>query len=234
MAEHRADLGLAIDGDGDRLVAVTAEGQILWPDELMMIFARDILTRHPGADIIFDVKSTRRLRELVSNYGGRPVMWKTGHAHIRNKVRESGAPLGGEFSGHLFFNDRWHGFDDAFYAGARLIEIMTLREQSLDAIVQTLPSSFTTPEIKIPVSEDDKYHIVSNIAQHGDFGSAQLVTIDGARIELDHGWGLIRASNTSAALTLRFEADSPDAMEEIKAMVRNELRRLEPNLSVEF
>ncbi|MGD9660507.1 MAG: phosphomannomutase/phosphoglucomutase [Porticoccaceae bacterium] len=235
IARTQADLGLAFDGDGDRLVAVTRSGRIVWPDELLMIFARDIVTRTPGADIIFDVKSTSRLRELIANYGGRPVMWKTGHAHIRNKVKESGAPLGGEFSGHIFFNDRWFGFDDGLYAAARLLEIITLREETLDDIVASFPESYSTPEIKIPVDEEDKKEIIRDLLLHQSaWDGAQVIAIDGLRVEYPEGWGLIRASNTTAALTLRFEADSPAALEAIIEKFKEHIQAASPDLPLDF
>lgn len=235
IARTQADLGLAFDGDGDRLVAVTRSGRIVWSDELMMIFARDIVTRTPGADVIFDVKSTRRLRELIASYGGRPVMWKTGHAHIRSKVKESGAPLGGEFSGHIFFNDRWFGFDDGLYAAARLLEIITLREETLDDIVASFPESCSTAEIKIPVDEDDKKEIISELLLHQNaWQGAQVIAIDGLRVEYPEGWGLIRASNTTAALTLRFEADTPAALDGIIDKFKEHIQAASPNLPLDF
>jgi len=228
------DLGLAFDGDGDRVVAVTGAGHIVWPDELLMIFARDIVTRTPGADVVFDVKSTRRLAALVSSYGGRPVMWKTGHAHMRRKMKETSAPVGGEFSGHIFFNDRWHGFDDGLYAAARLLEIITLREQTLDEIVASFPPSYATSEIKIPIAEERKNDFVAKFIARSNFGDAHLVTLDGLRVEYPDGWGLIRASNTSAALTLRFEADTAQALEKIITAFKTHLHTLDARLELDF
>ena len=232
--EEDADLGLAFDGDGDRLVAVSASGRIVWPDELLMIFVRDILTRQPGADIVYDVKCTRRLHSLIGSHGGRPVMWKTGHSHMRNKVAESGAPVGGEFSGHLFFNDRWHGFDDGLYAAARLLEILGFREQSLDDIIATFPTSVASDEIRVAVSEEEKFAFVEALRMAGDFSGGSLINIDGIRVEYPDGWGLIRASNTSAALTLRFEADDDEALARIKSRFRNQLRKLDDSLLLDF
>lgn len=234
VAQHHADLGLAFDGDGDRLVAITASGRIVWPDELMMIFARDVATRRPGADIIFDVKSTRRLREVIVNYGARPIMWKTGHAHLRNKMAESQAPLAGEYSGHIFFNDRWHGFDDGLYAAARLLEIIALREQGLDELISSFPTTYSTGEIKIPIPEERKYQLMEQLVQEANFGDAQIVTVDGLRVECADGWGLVRVSNTSAALTLRFEADSVDSLERIKNLFKDHFRRITPELTLDF
>lgn len=234
VIKQKLDLGLAFDGDGDRVVAVTGTGRIVWPDELLMIFARDIVTRNPGAEIVYDVKSTRRLKELISSYGGKPVMWKTGHAPMRNKVRETGAPVGGEFSGHLFFNDRWYGFDDGLYAAARLLEIINLREQSLEEIVSSFPKVFYTEEIRIPIEESRKKAFMEEFIARSNFRDAQLVTIDGLRAEYDHGWGLVRASNTSAALTLRFEADTADSLKEIINDFKSRLKTLDNSLQLKF
>ncbi len=234
MVKHqKAALGIALDGDGDRIVAVTATGRIIWPDELLMIFARDILKRHPGADVVYDVKSTRRLNSLVAGYGGRPVMWRTGHAHVRNKIRESGAPIGGEFSGHLFFNDRWFGFDDGLYAAARLLETLTLREQDLDELVADLEPSVSTPEIKIKIADSDKFAVVKKIIDHGQFEDGKLITIDGLRVDFADGWGLVRASNTTPALTLRFEATTEAGVARIIQVFREQLAAVAPDLNLE-
>ncbi len=235
VVEHeKADLGIAFDGDGDRLVAVSASGRIAWPDELLMIFARDVVARSPGADVIYDVKSTRRLHGLISSYGGRPVMGKTGHAHMRNRMAETGAPVGGEYSGHLFFNDRWYGFDDALYAAARLLEIMTIREQGLDDILAALPASVSTPEIRVPVGDERKFELVERLVEAGDFEDGNTNTLDGLRVEYADGWGLVRASNTGPALTLRFEADTEKALERIKTVFREQLARVDDSLDLDF
>ena len=218
-----ADLGLAFDGDGDRVVVISALGKIVWPDQLMMIFARDILARKPGSDIIFDVKSSKRLPELIRRYSGRPVMCKTGHAHVRKQVHDNNAPIGGEFSGHIFFNDRWKGFDDGLYAAVRLLEVLSDLGQSLDEILDELPGSVYTPEILIPISEGEKFNLMQTLAAGCQFAQAQLITIDGLRVEYSFGWGLIRASNTSANLTLRFEADNESGLEQVKQEFRREL-----------
>ncbi|OUS13994.1 hypothetical protein A9Q89_00525 [Gammaproteobacteria bacterium 53_120_T64] len=228
-----ADLGLAFDGDADRLVAITAEGNIVWADELLMIFARDVIAHAPQSDIVFDVKSTRRLGNLISNYGGNPVMWKTGHAHIRRKIAETGAPLGGEFSGHIFFNDRWPGFDDGLYAAARLIEIIDQREQSLEAIIAGFEDSYSTPELRIAVSESQKFALVDKLAE-SVFPEATRITIDGLRLEYPEGWALIRASNTSAHLTLRFEAHDQQALARLQHQLKQKLRPLLPDTKLPF
>jgi len=218
-----ADLGLAFDGDGDRVVVISAQGRVVWPDQLMMIFARDILARKPGSDIIFDVKSSKRLPELIRRYSGRPVMCKTGHAHVRKQVHDNNAPIGGEFSGHIFFNDRWKGFDDGLYAAVRLLEVLSDLGQSLDEVLDELHGSVYTPEILIPISEDEKFELMQTLASGCQFAQAQVITIDGLRVEYSFGWGLIRASNTSANLTLRFEADDENGLNQVKQAFRQEL-----------
>lgn len=229
-----ADLGIALDGDGDRMVAVTSEGRVVWPDELMMIFARDILTRQPGANIVFDVKCSYRLPQLISAYGGVPLMRRTGHSHIRNAVAEAKAPLGGEYSGHLFFPDRWFGFDDGLYAAARLIEVITLREQPLSDIVATLPASVASPEVLVAVAEEDKFRIIEQLLAGDHFEEAEIDTTDGLRVQWPFGWGLVRASNTAAQLTLRFEADSRAHLEDIRERFRAALARLDPGPEISF
>ena len=234
IVKHKgADLGLAFDGDGDRLVAITAEGGIVWADELLMIFARDVIGSYPETDIVFDVKSTRRLGNLINNYGGNPVMWKTGHSNIRRKISETGAPLGGEFSGHIFFNDRWFGFDDGLYAAARLIEIINQREQSLDAIISGFESTVATPELRVPVPDSEKFAIVSKFAE-GVFPEAKRITVDGLRLEYPEGWALIRASNTAACLTLRFEADDHQALSRLQHQLKQKLLLLLPDTKIPF
>lgn len=229
-----ADLGVAFDGDGDRLTIVTPKGQILWPDRLLMLFARDIVSRNPGADVLFDVKSTRALNNLITSYGGRPIMWKTGHSNMKQKMLETGALVGGELSGHIFIKDRWYGFDDGMYACARLLEIMTLRDQDIDSIFEAFPALPSTPEIIIPVEESRKFGIISKLVADGNFQSGKLTTIDGLRVDFAKGWGLVRASNTQPALTLRFEGDSPETLEQLKGLFKRELKKAAPNLPLEF
>ncbi len=220
---HQADLGLAFDGDGDRVVVISGGGRIVWPDQLMMIFARDILSRQPGADIVFDVKSSSRLADIIRLHKGNPVMCKTGHAHVRKQVQDNNAPLGGEFSGHIFFNDRWRGFDDGLYAAVRLLEILCERRQTLDEIIDELETSVSTAEILLPISEDEKFELMRTLTAGCQFPQAHVICLDGLRVEYANGWGLIRASNTSANLTLRFEADDESAMAEVKTVFRREL-----------
>ena len=223
VLEEKADLGLAFDGDGDRVVVISAQGRTVWPDQLMMIFARDILARKPGSDVIFDVKSSKRLPELIRSFSGRPVMCKTGHAHVRKQVHDNSAPLGGEFSGHIFFNDRWKGFDDGLYAAVRLLEVLSDLRLDLDEVLDQLQGSVYTPEILIPIGELEKFELMKTLESGCQFAGAQVITIDGLRVEYSFGWGLIRASNTSANLTLRFEADDEQGIDLVKQEFRREL-----------
>jgi phosphomannomutase/phosphoglucomutase len=230
VQEEQADVGIAFDGDGDRLTIVTPKGEIIWADRLLMLFAKDIVARNPGADVVFDVKSTRQLGSAITSFGGRPVMWKTGHAPMRAKMLESGALLGGEFSGHIFIKERWYGFDDGIYAAARLLEIMSSRHEDLDSIFAEFPPAIITPEILIAVAEDRKFAIVRQLVETGDFGDAKLNTLDGLRADFPSGWGLIRASNTSPNLTLRFEADTEGELQQIIDLFARELKKVDPDL----
>ncbi|MCW8125478.1 phosphomannomutase/phosphoglucomutase [Microbulbifer halophilus] len=232
VKETGADLGVALDGDGDRVTLVSSSGRIAWADRLVMLLARDILARNPGEDIVFDVKSSRALAQLVNQYGGRPIMWKTGHAPMKTKMLETKAILGGELSGHIFIRDRWFGFDDGIYAAARILEIMALREQSLDELLESLPQLVSTPEILIEVDEREKFALIEKLQKQGDFGEADINTIDGLRIEYADGWGLVRASNTGAALTLRFEAETEEALERIRQQLMAQLKKIDPKLAV--
>lgn len=234
VQEVNADMGVAFDGDGDRLVVVTPKGQIIWPDHLMMLFARDILTRHPGADIVFDVKCSRQLNQLITSYGGRPIMWKTGHSPMKAKMVETGALIGGEYSGHIFIKDRWYGFDDGMYTMARLLEIITLRDESIDETFEAFPLLPATPELKIPVPENEKFALVEKLIEQGDFKNGKASTIDGLKVDFDKGWGLVRASNTSAALTLRFEAESESALKLIQELFKRELLKIDSRLPIDF
>ena len=227
VKEVKADMGLAFDGDGDRIVVISGKGEIIWPDRLMMIFAKDILSRTPGAEIVFDVKSSKRLAQMIGKNSGRPVMCKTGHSHVRKAVQHNNAPLGGEFSGHIFFNDRWKGFDDGLYAAARLLEVLCLQRDSADKTLDQIISKFDTssysPEILIPIAEDEKFELIQTLLSGCQFSGAQIISVDGLRAEYPKGWGLIRASNTSANLTLRFEGDDEASLEQVKKTFRREL-----------
>lgn len=224
---NKADIGLAFDGDGDRLVAISGSGEILWPDQLLMIFARDILKAKPNTDIVFDVKSSFRLQQLISELSGNPLMCKTGHSHVRGAVHQTGALVGGEFSGHIFFNDRWYGFDDGLYASVRLLEILSkidmAPKQALESLIAQFKPSAYTPEILIPVAEAKKFALMEELISNCNFEDAIINTIDGLRVEYPLGWGLIRASNTSANLTMRFEADNQGELARIKKLFSHEL-----------
>jgi phosphomannomutase/phosphoglucomutase len=206
VAEHNADLGLAFDGDGDRLGVVDDSGHIIWADRQMMLYARAILANQPGAQIVFDVKCSARLAEVIEQAGGEACMWKTGHSLIKEKLRETAAPLAGEMSGHLFFNDRWYGFDDAIYAAARLLELLSAESRSASAIFAELPEPVTTPEIRLDLNEGEPARLMQALMQQAnDFSEARVTTIDGLRVDFANGWGLVRASNTQPCLVMRFE-----------------------------
>lgn len=231
---EEADFGVAFDGDGDRLAVVTSSGRIIRSDTLLMLYAQDVVSRNPGTDVVFDVKCSRHLTQLITRHGGRPVLWKTGHAYMKEKMRETGALLGGEFSGHMFFGERWFGFDDGMYAAGRLAEILSTHGVSLDESVAEFPQTENTPEILIPVSESEKFLIMKKIISNADFSSGKVNTIDGIRVDYKDGWGLLRASNTTAALTARFEANSEDAMEIIMQEFRAQVGLVEPGLELPF
>ncbi|WP_018013413.1 phosphomannomutase/phosphoglucomutase [Teredinibacter turnerae] len=234
VQEVGADLGIALDGDGDRLVVVTPQGKILWPDRLLMLFAKDIVARNPGADVVFDVKSTRHLANVITSSGGRPIIWKTGHSPMKLKMAESGALLGGEYSGHIFIKDRWYGFDDGLYAAARLIEIVSLQGQTLDEVFADFPESPSTPEIRVSVPEENKFALVEQLIERGEFGDGKKTTLDGLRIDYSNGWGLVRASNTSAHLTMRFEADDEASLHTLKALFVRQLREIDSTLKIDW
>ena len=228
-----ADCGLAFDGDGDRIGLVTRGGRIVWPDVLMMLLAQDIVTRNPGAGIVYDVKCSHRLGALVRRLGGEPIMSRTGHSHIKAKLSETGALLGGEFSGHICFSERWYGFDDALYSAARLLEILgagAAQNGSIDAMFDQFPETSSTPELKIRTTETRKFEIIEALARKADFGDGALTAIDGLRVDYQDGWGLIRASNTSPMLTLRFEADGEPALERIQRTFQAQLDAVDPEL----
>tara|TARA_R110001592_G_scaffold81050_2_gene240835 strand:+ start:2110 stop:4707 length:2598 start_codon:yes stop_codon:yes gene_type:complete len=235
VKEHGADIGLAFDGDGDRIGVVTNTGKIIWPDRLLMLFSKDVVSRNPGADIIYDVKCSRRLNGLISSYGGRPVMWKTGHSLIKAKMKETGALLAGEMSGHVFFKERWFGFDDGLYAAARLLEILGVEDKTSDEVFADFPEDICTPEINVAVSDESKFSIVEKLsARKEQFVGGNVTTIDGLRVDFPNGWGLCRASNTTPMLVLRFEADDEASLTEIKAKFIMHLKDIDPNLNCDF
>ncbi len=229
-----AELGLAFDGDGDRLGVVTRRGAIIYPDRQLMLYARDVLARNPGAPIIYDVKCTRLLGPWIERHGGRPVVWKTGHSLIKAKLKETGAPLAGEMSGHTFFKDRWYGFDDALYTGARLLEILS-REQDPSRALEDLPDAPSTPELNWKLAEGEPHALIAKLQGMQAFPRAdRVITIDGVRAEYKDGFGLARASNTTPVIVLRFEGDTPQALERIQEDFRNALRPLKPEAPLPF
>jgi phosphomannomutase / phosphoglucomutase len=231
-----ADLGIAFDGDGDRLGVVTRSGEIIYPDRLLMLFARDVLSRQPGAPVIYDVKCTSHLKGQILDAGGSPLMWRTGHSLIKAKMRETGAELAGEMSGHFFFKERWYGFDDGIYAAARLLEILAgdLQGRTPEEIFATLPKSVSTPELKIELAEGEHYRFMDKLRQRVDFDDATLTTIDGLRADWPDGWGLVRASHTTPVLVLRFEADDAVALKRIQQIFRKQLLAVDFKLKLPF
>ena len=234
VKEENADLGLAFDGDGDRVGVVTNTGTIVFPDRLLMLFAKDVVSRNPGADIIFDVKCTRRLTPLISGYGGRPVMWKTGHSLIKKKMKETGALLAGEMSGHIFFKERWFGFDDGIYSAARLLEVLSQDRRDAEQVFASFPNDICTPEINITVTEESKFSIINALQRDGHWGEANLTTLDGVRVDYPKGWGLVRASNTTPVLVLRFEAETQEELARIQDVFRAQLYTVAPDLNLPF
>ena len=231
---QEADLGIALDGDGDRLGIIDNTGINVWPDTVLMLLAADVLGRHPGVDVLYDVKSSRHLASFILSHGGRPIMWKSGHSRMRAKMLETGALLGGEFSGHLYIKERWFGFDDAIYAAARLLEIMAIEQRPSHELFAELPSSPSTPEFKLLLEEGQSSDLMRALEAHKVFDDARLVELDGLRVEFANGWGLVRPSNTTPSLVFRFEADDTGALEEIKARFRDLLRRVAPDVQAPF
>jgi phosphomannomutase len=230
---HDAELGLAFDGDGDRLGIITKQGNNIFPDRQMMLFARDVLKRVPGGKIIFDVKCTQRLAPAIREAGGEPIMFKTGHSLIKAKMREVSAPLGGEMSGHIFFKERWFGFDDGTYAGCRMLEILS-RSDDPSAVLDSLPTSFSTPELNVKCAEGEPHAIVEQLKAAAKFGGdAQVSTIDGVRVDWPDGFGLIRASNTTPVLVLRFEGQTPEALHRIEHEMLGLLKSVKPDAAIE-
>jgi phosphomannomutase/phosphoglucomutase len=229
-----AELGLAFDGDGDRLGVVTKDGKIIYPDRQLMLYAKDVLGRNPGATIIYDVKCTRRLDPWIREHGGVPLIWKTGHSLVKAKLKETGAPLAGEMSGHTFFKERWYGFDDALYVAARLLEIVS-RERDPSALLNALPDSPSTPELNWKLEEGEPHALIEKLQAGAPFPNAErILTIDGVRAEYKDGFGLARASNTTPVIVLRFEADTEAALARIQGEFRSALQRLKPNSVLPF
>jgi len=234
VKDNAADIGFAFDGDGDRLGIVDGLGSVIYPDRQLMLFARDVLSRNPGAEIIFDVKCSSRLPKLIEKFGGNPVMWKTGHSYIKSKLKETGAPLAGEMSGHIFFKERWYGFDDALYAAARMLEILMGFKQSPAEVFKQLPAGVATPELKVELAEGEHQAFMEKFENSGAFANGTLTLIDGVRVDYADGWGLVRPSNTTPSLVLRFEADSKEALKRIGGVFKKTILEINPNLKLPF
>jgi phosphomannomutase/phosphoglucomutase len=229
-----AEIGLAFDGDGDRLGVVTKDGQIIFPDRQMMLFSKDVLSRNPGAEILYDVKCTRHLGPWIEQHGGRPLMWKTGHSLVKAKLKETGAPLGGEMSGHIFWKDRWFGFDDGLYTGARLLEILT-RETDPSALLNSLPIASSTPELHLHLKEGENFALIDKLRAEAEFpGADRIVDIDGLRVEYPDGFGLARGSNTTPVVVLRFEGENPQALDRIQKEFARVILAAKPDAKLPF
>lgn len=234
VKSESADVGLAFDGDGDRIGVIDSSGEIIWPDRQMMLYAIDVLSRNPGADIIYDVKCSRHLAKVISSNGGHPIMWKTGHSLIKAKMRETGALLAGECSGHIFFKERWYGFDDALYTAARLLEILSADTRKSADVFAALPNSEVTPEIHVSILDERKFDFIERLSKQGAFGDGNMIDIDGVRVEYADGWGLVRASNTTPHLVLRFEGDSQSIIEKIKKIFKQQMLMVDSSLNLDF
>ena len=235
VKKKNADIGIAFDGDGDRIGVVSGDGKIIWPDRLMMLFAKDVLSRNPGANIIYDIKCSNNLRTVIEEEGGQPLMWKTGHSLIKAKMKETGALLAGEMSGHIFFKERWYGFDDALYSAARLLEIMSAQLRQPRVVFSSLPDSVNTPELKINMQEGEHFKFMEKLtAQATSFSDAEVTLIDGIRVDYSNGWGLVRASNTTPCLVLRFEGHNKKAMADVQAKFREVLTGIQPDIKLPF
>jgi phosphomannomutase / phosphoglucomutase len=230
----QAELGLAFDGDGDRLGVVTNEGRIIWPDRQMMLYATDVLARKPGSTIVFDVKCTRHLAKIIENAGGKPLMARTGHSLIKATLQETQAALAGEMSGHIFFNDDWFGFDDGLYTAVRLLQLIDRSGKSLSALCRRLPDSLNTPELQVAIADTEKFSFIEQLKAKSQFGNAKLITIDGLRVEFPDSWGLVRASNTMPMLVLRFEADNANALEHVQDLFKQQMLAVRPDLELPF
>ena len=234
VKKEEADLGIAFDGDGDRLGVVSNLGEIIYPDQLMMIFSRAVLKNSKRKEIVFDVKCTNLLAEIITEAGGIPIMSPTGHFHIKNTLKKTSAPLAGEMSGHIFFNDQWYGFDDGHYSAFRLIEVIKDSTSSLSTMFDQLPKAYSTPEVNINVDEQKKFKIVKDFVSQSNFGEGEKITIDGLRVNFNDGWGLLRASNTTPKLVLRFEANSPERLNEIQNIFLDQLKKIDETINIEL
>jgi len=230
VAKTGAELGIAFDGDADRIGVVGPSGRIIWGDELLVLYARDVLARNPGATIVSEVKCSQRLYDDIRQRGGTGIMWKAGHSLLKAKMRETGALLGGEMSGHIFFKERYFGFDDAIYAGARLLEILARGTDTIEALLADLPPSHTTPEIRVDCPDEVKFKVADGVRDHFRKGSREIVDVDGVRVRFPHGWGLVRASNTQPILVMRFEAETPAQLAEYQRTVEDVVRAVRSQL----
>ncbi|MBK4733362.1 phosphomannomutase/phosphoglucomutase [Noviherbaspirillum pedocola] len=229
-----AEIGLAFDGDGDRLGVVTKDGQVIFPDRQLMLFAEEVLSRNKGEKILYDVKCTRHLASWIRDAGGEPLMWKTGHSLVKAKMREVGAPLGGEMSGHIFFKDRWYGFDDGMYAGARLLELLS-KEADPSAVLNALPQSISTPELQLKLNEGENFALIEKLQKEATFpGSDEVITIDGLRVEYPDGFGLARSSNTTPVVVMRFEAESQEALQRIQGEFKRVIQAAKPDAALPY
>jgi len=234
LREGDAEIGLAFDGDGDRLGVVTKSGKIIYPDRQLMLFAEDVLKRNPGAEIIFDVKCTRNLFPWIRKHGGEPLLWKTGHSLIKAKLKETGAPLAGEMSGHVFFKDRWYGFDDGLYTGARLLEILA-KTADPSALLNGLPDAMSTPELQLWLDEGENFRLIDKLQKEAKFdGAEEVVTIDGLRVEYPDGFGLARSSNTTPVVVMRFESETKEGLKRIQEDFRRVLTAAKPDVKLPF
>lgn len=234
VASHQADIGLAFDGDADRLGLVTNQGEMIWPDRLMMLYSRELLSRLPGATIVFDVKCSSHLESVIKEAGGIPKMCPTGHSIVKHVMKKEQAVLAGEMSGHLFFKDRWYGFDDALYSACRLLEIISASDMSVSEQFASIPNSVNTPELKIAIADEAKFQFMEQFSGLADFSKARIISIDGLRVEFEKGWGLLRASNTTPCLVARFEADDENYLEQIKQLFKIQMKRLDATLELPF
>ena len=226
VAETTADLGLGFDGDGDRVGVITPQGELIYPDRLMMAYAQDVLSRVPGGRVIFDVKCSGNLAKVINKHGGEAEMWQTGHSLIKARMKETGAPLAGEMSGHIFFAERWYGFDDGLYAAARLLEILAQQPMDADEFFAQYPQDPSTPEINIEVSDEKKFKVVERLIAEGEFGEGKRTTIDGLRVDYEDGWGLCRVSNTSPKLVTRYEGKTEAALQRIQELFEQNIERV--------
>ena len=234
LREQDADIGLAFDGDGDRLGVVTAEGKVVWADRQMMLYARDVLSRNPGAEIIYDIKCTTNLAKVIAQAGGKPTMWKTGHSFVKAKLKETGAALAGEMSGHIFFKERWYGFDDALYTAARLLEILSKDTRPVAAVFDELPDTVNTPELNLQTAEGENHPLVDKLVAAANFPGATITTIDGLRVDFKDGFGLVRASNTTPCLVIRFEAQDQAGLQRIQEQFRRLIVSQKPDAVLPF